>query len=131
MTPRGSRIARDKEPSRDTQGHSLPSDVFTQYVAVDLVCRPCWLGGRTIVLARFAIETRSPEFSPNQVGPRGENPSLTTDVITDPNGFVRRRYKMVCPICQNRPVVRGEQVDQWLEELYVPEAYEKIVIRPV
>jgi hypothetical protein len=132
MTPRGSRFARGKEPSRDAQGHSLPSDVFTQYVAIDLVCKPCGLtDGKIIRLARFAVETRSPEFSPNQVGPRGENPSLTIQEIANPDGSVRRRYKMTCPICRHSPVVRGERVDHWLEELYLPGAQEQVEMRPV
>jgi hypothetical protein len=131
MTPRGSRFARGKEPSRDAQGHSLPSDVFTQYVAVDLVCRPCGIRGRIVRLARIAIETRSPEFSPNQVDVQGKNPAITTEEFTDPDGSVRRRYKMVCPLCRNSPVVRGERVDRWLEEIYVPGAYEKVEMHPV
>ena len=132
MTPRGSRFARGKEPSRDAQGHSLPSDVFTQYVAIDLVCKPCGLTDRRIVrLARFAIETRNPEFSPNQVGPQGANPCLTINEVADPDGSVRLRYKMVCPICGNSPVVRSERVDRWLEELYVPWAHEQVEMRPV
>lgn len=132
MIPRGSRFARGTEPSRDAQGHSLPSDVFTQYVAIDLVCKPCGLKDRRIVrLARVAVETRSPDFAPNQVGPQGKNPALTIEEFTDPDGSVRRRYKMVCPRCQNSPVVRGERVDRWLKEIYVPGAYEKVQIQPV
>jgi hypothetical protein len=132
VTPRGSRFARGREPSRDAQGHSLPSDVFTQYVAIDLVCKPCGLtDGKIVRLARFAVETRSSEFSPNQVGRQGENPSLTIQEIANPDGSVRRRYKMACPNCRHSPVVRGERVDRWLEELYVPGAHEQVEMRPV
>jgi hypothetical protein len=101
-------------------------------VAVDLVCKPCGLkDGRIVRLARFAIETRNPEFSSNQVDPQGANPCLTINEVADPDGSVRLRYKMVCPICGNSPVVRGERVDRWLDEIYVPGAYEKIKMHPV
>ena len=110
----------------------MPSDVFTQYMAIDLVCRPCGLtGGKPVRLARFAVETRNPEFSPNQVGPQGANPCLTINEVADPDGSVRLRYKMVCPICGNSPVIRGERIDRRLEELYVPGGYERIETWPV
>lgn len=80
-------------------------------------CRGC---GLTIdTLARLAVDAKGPDFRPDEVRPPGENSCLTITGIPTPDGSVRFRYKMLCPICGQSPIIRGERVAKWLKELLV------------
>lgn len=103
----------------DADGRLSPSDDSTKRVAIDLICAPCWRRGRTVRLARLAVDAKGPDFRPDEVRPPGENSCLTITGIPTPDGSVRFRYKMLCPICGQSPIIRGERVAKWLKELLV------------
>ena len=96
-----------------------PWDDSTKHVAIDLICTPCWRRGQTVRLARLAVDAKGPDFRPDEVRPPGENSCLTITGIPTPDGSVRFRYKMLCPICRHSPIVRGDKVAIWLKELLV------------
>jgi len=126
MTPRGSRFARGKEPSRDAEGHSLPDDDSMKFVAIDLVCS-CRPEGEEVTLARFGTETRSGIFCAKDVDLMGQNQDVTVQSTGDPDGTIRPRYKMQCPFCTNNPVWRAETIQEAVAALYEPGVKAKII----
>ena len=127
---RGRRFALGQPPRRDEFGHSLPSDHSMRFVAVDLLCPRHPDRGVPLRLARFAIHTDHDEFRSEEVHERGENRAVERQVIKDPDGTTRVRYKMRCPVCGHAPVWRAERIDQVLRHLYERGVYERIVRLP-
>jgi hypothetical protein len=118
---RGDRFARGRVDTRDGQGHSLPSNRFMRFVAVEFACKPCNRRGVETVLGTWAIETDAPQFDARQVHVRGDNSAVETQGI--PEGAAgRRRYRFACPRCGNRPQLREDKIDAALAALYKPGA---------
>ena len=122
MAVRGSRFAKDQPARRDADGHSLPSDEFMYFVAVEVVCRVCDRQGVYSVLSAWAIETNGPEFRSDQVFQMGGTRSVELQEVREPDGSMRRRYQFRCPRCGHAPQFREERIDAALKELYVPGA---------
>lgn len=107
MAVRGSRFAAGREPRRDDEGHSLPSDPSMRFVAIELVCRGCQSEGKHVVLGSWAIDTTFEEFRSEEIWERGDNTAVTTQLIPDGSGQ-RVRYRLVCPRCHRiRPTEGG------------------------
>ncbi|WP_270889894.1 hypothetical protein [Pedococcus sp. 5OH_020] len=118
MGVRGNRIAVDQADRRDEHGHSLPSDTFMHFVAIEVACRPCQREGVETILGAWAVETHDATFDPNQLFNKGENQNVTIQELPDGSGAIRQRYKMTCPRCGNAPVLRAERVTAALSHLY-------------
>jgi len=65
-------------------------------------------------------------FDPAQVNVRA-NAAVEGQLITEPDGTTRLRFKMTCPKCGQQPVYRQDRIDAALAELYVQGANAKIV----
>jgi len=119
--PRGSRFAAGKAPSRNEAGRSLPSDRDMAYVELQIVCGVC--SRRSVkppILGAWWIESHHAAFDPAEVNER-VNTRVERQLIGD-----RLRYKLECPQCDAKPVLRGETIDQGLEVVYEQGARAKV-----
>ncbi len=124
--PRGSRFAAGKAPSRDEAGRSLPSDRDMAYVELQIVCAVCSRAGvRRRILGAWWIESHHAAFDPAEVNER-DNTRVERQLIGD-----RFRYKLECPQCDAKPVLRGETIDQGLEVVYEQGARAKVTQLPL
>ena len=55
------------------------------------------------------------------------NAAVERQLITEPDGATRLRFKMICPRCGQQPVYRQDLIDAALAALYVQDANSKIV----
>ncbi len=95
------------------------------YVELQLVCKQHPEGQRPI-LGAWWIESHFDDFDPAQVNERA-NAAVERQLITEPDGATRLRFKMTCPRCGQQPVYRQDLIDAALAALYVQGANSKIV----
>jgi hypothetical protein len=89
-----------------------------QFVAIEVACRSCQGRGLETVLATWAAQTESPEFDPREVHARGDNLAVLIQELPVTADGVRRRFKMLCPRCGAKPVVREDKIDEALAAIY-------------
>jgi adenine-specific DNA methylase len=123
--PRGNRFALNQPSRRDDRGHSLPSDKSMHYVELQLVCKQHPEDERPI-LGAWYIESHWDKFDSAQVNERA-NAAVERQLITEPDGTTRLRYKMTCPKCGQTPVYRQDRIDAALEAVYEKGAAAKVV----
>lgn len=124
--PRGSRFAAGKAPSRNEAGRSLPSDRDMAYVELQIVCGVCFRGNaRPPILGAWWIESHHAAFDSAEVNER-VNTRVERQLIGD-----RLRYKLECPRCPAKPVLRGETIDKALEVEYEQGARAKVSQLPL
>lgn len=86
------------------------------YVEMQLVCKQHPQGERPI-LGAWYIESHFQQFDAAQVNER-PNSAVARQVVTEPDGATRLRYKMTCPKCGQTPVYRQDLIDAALAALY-------------
>jgi len=96
MGVRGRGYAAGRGAHCDENGRPLPSDRFTRYVAVELVCKVCERSGGDIVLGMWAVESSAREFSPDQVFDMGDNRAVELQVVTE-GDVTRTRFTSAAP----------------------------------
>jgi hypothetical protein len=95
------------------------------YVEFQLVCKQHPEGERPI-LGAWWIESHLEKFDPAQVNERG-NQAVERQVVTNPDGSTRLRFKLTCPKCGQQPVYRQNLIDEALGAIYEQGAVAKVV----
>ncbi len=95
------------------------------YVELQLVCKQ-HPEGEGPILGAWWIESHLDGFDQAQVNER-PNKAVERQLISDPDGTMRLRFKVTCPKCGQQPVYRQDLINAALAAIYVKGASSKIV----